>query len=83
MNGVVIATLAVGVIAPFIAVLFGVVLSNQRIARLETTVDARLLRMEHMIESLRNEMISLRNSVHADMVAIHERLAKVEARQGL
>ena len=83
MNGPVIATLAVGVIAPFIAVLFGVLLSNQRIARLETTLDARLLRMETMIEAFRNEMIALRNSIHADMVGIHERVAKVETRQGL
>lgn len=76
MNGPVIATLAVGVIAPFIAVLFGVILSNQRIARLETTVESRL-------EAFRNEMIALRNSIHADMVGIHECVAKVETRQGL
>jgi hypothetical protein len=31
--------------------------------------------------SLRSEMVQLRNSVHADMVGIHERLATVEAKQ--
>ena len=34
------------------------------------------------VRDLRAEMISLRNQVHADMLMIHERVAKVEAKQG-
>ena len=31
---------------------------------------------------VRSEMVNLRNQVHSDLVMIHERVAKVEARQG-
>ncbi len=31
---------------------------------------------------IQSEMISLRHQVHADMLMIHERVAKIEAKQG-
>lgn len=34
------------------------------------------------VRDLRSEMIALRNQVHADLLMIHERVAKVEAKQG-
>jgi hypothetical protein len=34
------------------------------------------------VRDLRTEMINLRNQVHTDLLMIHERVAKVEARQG-
>ncbi len=34
------------------------------------------------VRDLRTEMVNLRNQVHADLLMIHERVAKVEARQG-
>jgi type II secretory pathway component PulK len=34
------------------------------------------------VRDLRTEMVNLRNQVHADLLMIHERAAKVEARQG-
>lgn len=34
------------------------------------------------VRDLRSEMVNLRNQVHADLLMIHERVAKVEARQG-
>ncbi len=33
------------------------------------------------VRDLRSEMIALWNQVHADLLMIHERVAKVEARQ--
>ncbi len=36
----------------------------------------------HDVRDLRTEMVNLRNQVHADLLMIHERVAKVEARQG-
>ncbi len=33
------------------------------------------------VRDLRSEMIALRNQVHADMLMIHQRVAKVEAKQ--
>ena len=33
------------------------------------------------VRDLRSEMINLRNQVHADLLMIHERIAKVEAKQ--
>lgn len=33
------------------------------------------------VRDLRSEMINLRNQVHADLLMIHERVAKVEAKQ--
>jgi len=37
--------------------------------------------MRSEIGSLRAEMVQLRNSIHADMIGLHERLAVVEAKQ--
>jgi hypothetical protein len=34
------------------------------------------------VRDLRTEMVNLRNQVHANLLMIHERVAKVEARQG-
>jgi type II secretory pathway component PulK len=34
------------------------------------------------VRDLRTEMVNLRNQVHADLLMIHERVARVEARQG-
>lgn len=33
-------------------------------------------------KDMQSDMLSLRNQVHADLLMIHERVAKVEARQG-
>ncbi len=43
--------------------------------------DKRLARIEFLIDGMRSEMISLRDSIHRDMVPLHERMATVEARQ--
>ena len=41
---------------------------------------ATLLQRQDVCD-LRSEMINLRNQVHADLLMIHERVAKVEAKQ--
>jgi hypothetical protein len=38
--------------------------------------------MRDLRSDLQKQMIDLRNQVHADLLMIHERVAKVEARQG-
>ncbi len=38
--------------------------------------------MRDLRSYLQKQMIDLRNQVHADLLMIHERVAKVEARQG-
>lgn len=46
--------------------------------------DVRDLRFElaNLRTLIQGEMINLRNQVHADMLMIHERVAKIEAKQG-
>ncbi len=58
---------------PTLAVMFGILLNRQ---------DATSIRAEVKTEiaQLRSEMIALRDSIHRDMVAIHERVATVEAK---
>ena len=43
--------------------------------------DKRMARIESLVDSTRSEMITLRDSIHRDMVPLHERLATVEAKQ--
>jgi hypothetical protein len=61
-------------LTPTVAVFLATIIQRQ---------DVRDLRAE--LASLRNqfqsEMISLRNQVHADMLMIHERVARIEAKQ--
>jgi hypothetical protein len=59
---------------PTLAVLFGILLNRQ---------DATAIRAElkSEIAQLRTEMIQLRDSIHSDLVGLHERIATVEAKQ--
>lgn len=75
---------------PTVAVLIGIILQRQdtRDLRSEMRADMNLLRtemrsdMDALRTELRTDMIALRDQVHADLLLIHERVAKVEARQG-
>ena len=62
-------------LTPTVAVFIGILLQRQ---------DSRDVRAEmaRLQSELRGDMVSLRNQVHADLLMIHERVAKVEARQG-
>ncbi len=62
-------------LTPTVAVFIGILLQRQDIRDLRTD-------MSRLQGEMRAEMVSLRNQVHADMLLIHERVAKVEARQG-
>jgi hypothetical protein len=65
---------AIAIAIPTITVLFGILLNRQ---------DASSIRMEMKSEigQLRAKMIQLRNTIHSDMIGLHERLATVEAKQ--
>ncbi len=43
--------------------------------------NTRLSELRGDFKDLRGEMIAFRNQVHADMVPLHERMARVEAKQ--
>jgi hypothetical protein len=65
-TGITIAALAA--LTPTVTCLIGIILSRQ---------DIRDFRVE-----IRGEMTALRNMVHADMLLIHERVAKLEGNRG-
>ena len=77
-------------LTPTVAVFIGILLQRQgsRDLRMEMNHLRDGLRAEFRTElsqfltEVRAEMVSLRNQVHADLLMIHERVAKVEARQG-
>ena len=51
-------------------------------AEMDTFRDGLRAEMDTLRDGLRADMVNLRNQVHADLLMIHERVAKVEARQG-
>ena len=66
-----------GALTPTVAIFLATLIGRQDIRDLRSKT--RDLRSE-MVQ-VRAEMISLRNQVHADMLMIHERVAKVESKQ--
>lgn len=70
---------------PTLAVLFGILLYRQDAtairAEMKTEIGQLRGEMKNDIGQLRLEMIQLRNSIHSDMVGLHERFATAEARQ--
>lgn len=73
-------------IGSLITVILGWLYSNQRLARLETTMDARFARLESSNDTRFNkvdsEIAQLRDMVYRSLVSLHERVAVVEAKQG-
>jgi hypothetical protein len=70
---------------PTLAILFGILLNRQDATSIRTEMKSEIgqLRAEFRSEigSLRSEMFQLRDSIHRDMIGLHERLATVEAKQ--
>ena len=66
--------LTIGV--PTFAVLLARLANRADINRLNDEVDK-------LADSLRAEMIALRREIHEDLLMLHERVVKVETRQGL
>ena len=58
--------------------------SNQRLSRLEVTMDARFARVDAEVISLRDklggEMVPLRNTVYHSLAPLHDRVAVIEER---
>ncbi len=84
-------------LTPTIAVFLGVLIQRQDTRDLRTEIGGLRKDMHAEVAALRkdmqgdiadlrrdlqSDMVGLRNQVHAGMLMIHERAAKVEARQG-
>ena len=63
---------AVGV--PSVLVILAWLQANQRAGRIETV-------MGNLAKNMRSEMITLRDSIHRDMIPLHERMARLEERK--
>ncbi len=61
-------------LTPTVAVFLATLVQRQDVRDLRTE-------MNNLRKDIQAEMISFRNQVHADFLMIHERVAKVEARQ--
>ena len=66
----------VAAMTPTIAVLIGVILQRQDTRDLRTDLNRQ---MGDLRNDLGGQVVDLRNQVHADLLLIHERVAKVEA----
>ncbi len=77
MNSATVFTIAI----PTMAVLFGVLLNRHDATSIRAEVGSLRQEMKAEINQLRSEMIQLRDSIHRDMIGVHERLATVEAKQ--
>lgn len=80
--------LALSIGIPSLLVILSWIHNNTRLSRLESGFDNTNLRLDdtnHRIDSLTHrihaDMNSLRDSIHRDIIGLHERLATMEARQ--
>ena len=80
--------LALSIGIPSLLVILSWIHNNTRLARLESSsdatnrrVDETNRRLDDLIRGINTDMNSLRDSIHRDMIGLHERLAAVEARQ--
>ena len=65
---------------PTVVVLFGILLNRQDATTLRTEMANLRNEMKAKISQLRSETIALRDSIHRDMVSLHERVAVIEAK---
>ena len=70
-------TALVTALTPTFAVFLGILFQRQEIRDLRTELRGD---MDKLRDGMRAEMLAFRNQVHADLLLIHERVAKVEAR---
>jgi hypothetical protein len=78
MNSSTVFTIAI----PTMAVLFGVLLNRHDATSIRVEMGSLRQEMKAAFNQLRSEMIQLRDSIHRDMIGIHERVAVMEAKQG-
>ena len=55
--------------------------ANRRVDETNRRIDETNRRFDDLIRGINADMSSLRDSIHRDMIGLHERLATVEARQ--
>jgi hypothetical protein len=72
--------LSIGI--PSLLIVLSWVQQSARFSRLESSVDRLADSVDRRFESMRSEMVALRDSIHRDMITLHERVAVVEAKQG-
>ncbi len=65
---------------PSVLVILAWLQANQRAARIEVTVDRLGTELANLAKDMRSEMITLRDSIHRDMIGLHERTARLEER---
>ncbi len=65
---------------PTVVVLFGILLNRQDATSIRTEMASLRNEMKAQIAQLRSETIALRDSIHRDMVSLHERVAVIEAK---
>jgi hypothetical protein len=75
-------------VIPTFAVLLGILFNRQEItalrgeiAQLRSEMRDEIASIRGEISQLRMEMFQLRDSIHRDMIGLHERIAVVEAKQ--
>ncbi|MDQ2924094.1 MAG: hypothetical protein M3R43_00815 [Acidobacteriota bacterium] len=73
---------------PSLLVILSWLQQSSRLSRLEASTDKgfeaverKFDTVEMKFEAFRGEMVALRDSIHRDMVSLHERVAVVEAKQ--
>ncbi|MEO7028918.1 MAG: hypothetical protein ABI147_05905 [Acidobacteriaceae bacterium] len=66
---------------PSLLVILSWLQQSSRLSRLEASTDKGFEAVERKFEAFRGEMVALRDSIHRDMVSLHERVAIVEAKQ--
>jgi hypothetical protein len=71
--------LSIGI--PSLLIVLSWLQQGSRIGRLESALNRHADSVVRRFESIRSEMVALRDSIHRDMVALHERVAVVEAKQ--
>jgi hypothetical protein len=69
--------LSIGI--PTLTVILAWLASRADLHREVDKLDRRLDRMEGRLDSLNSEMIALRRDIYGEMVALHERMARLEA----
>jgi hypothetical protein len=70
--------LSIGI--PSLLVILSSIQQNARLTRLEANFDKNNESIERKFDGMRSEMVALRDSIHRDMIALHERVAVVEAK---
>ena len=70
--------LAIGI--PSVLVVLSWIQQNARFSAMERRFEVIDQKFDGKFDSMRTEMITLRDTIHRDMITLHERVAVVEAK---